>query len=307
MAVTMIYSDNTKLATELVTAARLFGPDVFGVSINDDEQTQALAATGIDVLKINRNDLYQADTGAVASALKQAADKVNAEIILLSSDRSGKELTGRLAQIMEAGCLTGVNAMTLNNGAVECTRNTLGGATVAVQLISTVQKVIALSPKSFGIAQTRHGGSVTDLTVDIEPTVKILETKAKNLESVDISQAEVLVAVGQGLNRQSDLVVVESIAKALNAEVACSKPVATDKKWMSEERVIGISGKICKPELAVLMGISGQVQFTVGIRDAKTIIVVNNEEKAAICDMADYVLVADLEDVLPELENAIVK
>lgn len=306
MAVILIYSDNPKLAAELVTAARLLGPDVFGASINDDYQAQSLAATGISVLKISRSDLCQADTGAVAVALKQAADKVNADMVLLSSNRAGKELSGRLAQIMEAGCLTGVNIISLNNGAVECTRNALGGATVAVQVIKTAKKVIAISPKSFNAAQTMEGGSITDFTVDIEPAVKILETKAKNLESVDISQAEALVAVGQGLDKQSDLARIDNIAKALNAEVACSKPVATDKKWISEERVIGISGKICKPELAIIMGISGQVQFTVGIRDAKTIVVVNNDENAAMCDMADYVLIDDLNNFIPEFDKALI-
>lgn len=83
--------------------------------------------------------------------------------------------------------------------------------------------------------------------------------------------------------------------------MACSKPVATDKKWLSEERVIGLSGKQCKPDLAILLGISGQVQFTVGIRDAKTIVAVNSDENAVINQMADYVLTADLHEVVPEL------
>ena len=83
--------------------------------------------------------------------------------------------------------------------------------------------------------------------------------------------------------------------------MACSKPVATDKKWLSEERVIGLSGKQCKPDLAILLGIYGQVQFTVGIRDAKTIVAVNSDENAVINQMADYVLTADLHEVVPEL------
>ena len=94
---------------------------------------------------------------------------------------------------------------------------------------------------------------------------------------------------------------VEELANKLGGQVACSKPVATDKKWLSEERVIGLSGKQCKPDLAILLGISGQVQFTVGIRDAKTIVAVNSDENAVINQMADYVLTADLHEVVPEL------
>ena len=67
----------------------------------------------------------------------------------------------------------------------------------------------------------------------------------------------------------------------------------------------GLSGKICKPELAIILGVSGQVQFNVGIRDAKTIVSINNDEKAYMNQMADYVLIADLKEVLPELKKAI--
>ena len=79
--------------------------------------------------------------------------------------------------------------------------------------------------------------------------------------------------------------------------------MATDKKWLSEERIIGLSGKKCKPQLAILMGISGQVQFTVGIRDAKTIVAVNSDENATINQMADYIITADLLDVVAQMNQ----
>ncbi|MGB4303639.1 MAG: FAD-binding protein, partial [Syntrophomonadaceae bacterium] len=88
-------------------------------------------------------------------------------------------------------------------------------------------------------------------------------------------------------------------------EVACTKPVATDKKWLSEERIIGLSGKKCKPQLALLFGISGQVQFTVGIRDARVIASINTDENASMNQMADYILTADLKEVLAEMNKAL--
>lgn len=188
---------------------------------------------------------------------------------------------------------------------VKCVRNALGGATVATQIIQTQKQVIAIVPKSFALAENSLG-SEQDLSVEITPTVKFIESKPKAGDSVDIEAVEVLVAIGQGLEDQADLKTVESIAKKLGGEVACSKPIATDKKWLSEERIIGLSGKKCKPELAILMGISGQVQFAVGIRDARTIVAINSDENATIMKMADYVLVADLKDVLPALEKSLV-
>ena len=120
---------------------------------------------------------------------------------------------------------------------------------------------------------------------------------------MDIGAAEILVIVGQGMEEE-DLHWAESIAKSLGGEIACSKPVATDRKWFPEDRIVGLSGKICKPRLAIIMGVSGQVQFTVGIRDADTIMAVNKDENASILQMADYAMVADLKELLPELAKS---
>ena len=304
----LICSDKTEIAKELLSAALLIGKDVYGVSINNDEQAGALAACGAQVLKINDARLSPVDTGAMAAALGQVVEKMSADVVLLSSNRTGKELAGRLAQLLDAGCLADVGKITVKDGIIECSRNALGGATVAVQAIKTARKVMSISPRAFSPAGAGPCGSISQMNVEVKSFgIKLLETREKNLERVDIEAADALVAVGQGMEDQNMLAQVSEIAAALHAEVACSKPVATDKKWLSEERVIGISGKICKPALALLFGISGQVQFTVGIRDAKTIVVVNKDENAAICDMADYVMIADLKDAIPALKDSLVK
>lgn len=308
MAGILVYSDKTSYALELITAAQMIAKDLGlplqAVSINDSAQADELAKR-IETYKVDNAAINLADTAAVAAALQQAAQKLSASIILLSSNRRGKELAGRLAQSLEAGCLSDVNSLKVNSGKIECLRNALGGATVAVQQIETENQVIAIMPKAFEPAP-ESSGSLNDLAVDIKASaIKVLEVKSKAGDSVDIEAADILVAVGQGMENQGDLAQVEAIAKALGGEVACSKPVATDKKWLSEERIIGLSGKKCKPSLAILMGISGQVQFTVGIRDAKTIVAINNDENADIMKMADYVMVADVEEVLPELLKAL--
>lgn len=304
MAGILIYSDKTSHAIELINAASLLGTDIKAISINDAAQSAELSAKGAAVSKIENPSISLADTAAVAEAIKQSVDQLGADIILLSSNRRGKELAGRIAQKIGAGCLTDVTSLQLHDGKVKCVRNALGGATVATQSIQTKKQVIAIVPKSFALAENGLG-SEQDLSVEINPTVKFIESKPKAGDSVDIEAAEVLVAIGQGLEDQADLKTVESIAKKLGGEVACSKPIATDKKWLSEERIIGLSGKKCKPELAILMGISGQVQFVVGIRDARTIVAINSDENATIMKMADYVLVADLKDVLPALEKSL--
>ncbi|MDR1159942.1 MAG: electron transfer flavoprotein subunit alpha/FixB family protein [Syntrophomonadaceae bacterium] len=309
MAGMLIYSDKQNIALELLTAARLLknatGLKINALTVNDDEQASALSGSGADVYKITDDGLSLADANVIAEIVKQAAEKAEADIIFLGSNRRGKELAGRLAQKMGAGCLTDVGGLAIEEGKIEYTRNSLGGATVARQQITTSRQVIALSPHAFEAAGTAAAGNILALdTTRPETAVKLAEIKNRNTGAVDIQNADILVIVGQGVEKE-DLAHASAIAKALGGEVACSKPVATDKKWFPEDVIVGLSGKQCRPQLAIIFGVSGQVQFTVGIRDAHTIAAVNNDENAFIFQLADYSMVADSKEVLPGLAKAL--
>ncbi len=268
----------------------------------DEEARQAAARWGA-LHRIPGIETRLADTGSVAGALAGAQKALFAPVVLLPSTRRGKETAGRLAQILGAGVLTDVHRMERGEGgAICCHRYALGGAAVSVQRIGTAVQVIALDPGSFEAAPERGPGPVNELSVPLpEGSVVLREARPRVRDTVDIAAADCLVAVGLGLDRKEDLALVERLARAVGGEIACSKPVATDRKWLPEDRIIGLSGKKCRPALAVLLGISGQVQFTVGIRDAKTILSVNTDENAAIMTLSDYVFIADLREILPEL------
>lgn len=310
MSAILIYSDKENLTLELLSGAQSIakeiGADVKVLSINNDAQADALSQKGAKVYAIKNDALNIADTAALAAALQEAAASLDCDTILLSSNRRGKELAGRLAQKLNAACLSDVNKVEVKNGKIECQRNSLGGATVAVQNAEVDKQVIAISPKTFEPASEVASGSIEALAVNVQSSgVKVLEVREKQSDAVDIEAAEVLLVLGQGLDNQNDIPLFEDLAKAIGAEVACTKPVATDKKWFSEERVVGLSGKICKPSLALLFGVSGQVQFTVGIRDAKTIITVNTDENAPMMSMSDYIWQGDLIEAVKELKQKI--
>ena len=94
---------------------------------------------------------------------------------------------------------------------------------------------------------------------------------------------------------------VEALARAIRAEVGCTRTLAADYGWLSEERLIGLSGKKCKPRLYLALGVSGQIQHTVGIAGARVIVAVNTDKEAPIFKLADYGIVGDLYRVVPEL------
>ncbi len=132
------------------------------------------------------------------------------------------------------------------------------------------------------------------------PKAKVLERKSKEAE-VDLSKAEVVVAVGRGLKRKEDLEMIRELAQILGGEVACTRPLSADLKWLPEERHVGMTGVRVKPKLYIALGISGQIQHVVGFRDAGTVISVNIDPDAPIFEVSDYGAVADLYEVVPLL------
>jgi electron transfer flavoprotein alpha subunit len=148
MATVLIYSDKASMALELLTAAREVGAAaVKAVTINDNAAAQDLVGAGAEVFAIDNDAINLADTAAVASALAQAIEQLGTDVVFLSSNRRGKEVAGRLAQIIQAGCLTDVTALQSNGDQIECQRNALGGATVATQTITQAKKVIVIRPQ----------------------------------------------------------------------------------------------------------------------------------------------------------------
>jgi electron transfer flavoprotein alpha subunit len=239
------------------------------------------------------------DGAAVAEIIKQVAEKQGSDILLLTADRRGKELAGRLGQKLGAGVLTDVAGLCLRDGAVVASRNALGGAVVQEAVVTSGAQILALVTRSFPEAAPVPG-SAEYLEISAPSSLELLDVRPKSRDSVDISAAETLLVMGCGFENQGDVETVEALAKRLQGGVGCSKPLAADRKWFGDDRIIGISGKTCKPGLAILLGISGQVQFWAGIRDAKIIVAVNSDENAPIMAMSDYALTMDVRSFLAE-------
>ncbi|MBP1634265.1 MAG: etfA [Acidobacteria bacterium] len=119
-------------------------------------------------------------------------------------------------------------------------------------------------------------------------------------QAVDLSQAARIVAVGRGIKEQSKIALVEELARALDAEIAASRPIC-DAGWLPLERQVGSSGQTVTPKLYLALGISGAIQHAVGMKGSRTIVAVNKDPEAPIFELADYGIVGDLFEVVPEL------
>ena len=125
-------------------------------------------------------------------------------------------------------------------------------------------------------------------------------------QAVDLTRADVIVAVGRGIKSQENLALVQGLADALGAELAASRPIC-DAGWLPIDRQIGSSGQTVAPKLYIALGISGAIQHLVGMKNASTIVAVNKDPEAPIFDIADYGIVGDLFEVVPVLTEEIKK
>jgi electron transfer flavoprotein alpha subunit len=274
------------------------------------ERAAKYFAYGAENVYISEADAFNVFyTDVYADAICQIADTYGLNIIVMGSTRRGKDLAGRVAQKMEAGCATDIIDVELKGRDVMLHRYMLGGNTVTSELIKTPKKVFAVMPKAFALGEKQPpNGKIVEPDLKVKDSkYTLVERKEKVGESVNLEDAQTLVCVGRGLDKKEDLSIIEDLAKALKGEIGCSRPLSHEVRWLPEDREVGLSGKKCKPSLCFSVGISGQIQHTVGIRDSKIIAAINKDKNAPIFKMADYGIVGDLYEVIPKIVEEIGK
>jgi electron transfer flavoprotein alpha subunit len=125
-------------------------------------------------------------------------------------------------------------------------------------------------------------------------------------QAVDLSKAEVIIAIGRGIKGQEHIALAEKLAEVLGGDIAASRPIC-DAGWLPIDRQIGSSGQTVAPKLYVALGISGAIQHLVGMKNAGTIVAINKDPEAPIFDIADYGIVGDLFEAVPALTEELKK
>jgi len=308
MAELLVYSEKIETARELVAGgkevATALGLGLSAAALGPGAGAAAseLAAAGADTVYVSEDAAFEGwPADAVAAGLAQISEQAGASVVLVGSTRRGKETAPRLAQKLGAGCVTDVNSLAAEGGDLVAGRYAFGGATVAREKVTTPVKVFAVMPKTFSAEGATAGvGAVQNVSLTLESRVTVVARRAKEGDHVNLDAAPLIVGVGRGFNAREDLVLGDELAGALGAVVGCTKSLA-DFEWLGEDRIIGLSGAKTAPDLYLSVGVSGQIQHTVGVAGAKLIAAVNKDKEAPIFGLADYGIVGDLYEVVPAL------
>jgi electron transfer flavoprotein alpha subunit len=183
-------------------------------------------------------------------------------------------------------------------GKLQARVKTKGSGTVFVSVQSG-----AFPADGVAAGEAAVGALAVDLS-GVRPDREILGVEDVAGEKVDLTKADVIVAVGRGIGGADKLGPVEELARVLGAEIGASRPVI-DNGWLPRDRQIGSSGQTVAPKLYIAAGISGAIQHLVGMKGSSVVVAINKDPGAPIFTIADYGIVGDVHEVLPALTEAI--
>jgi electron transfer flavoprotein alpha subunit len=237
--------------------------------------------------------------------LAETARHEDPDLFLIAATARGKEMAARVAARLETGLCSGCIGLEFDQGKklLKMERMVFGGAAVQSLICTTRPQMATIPPRTFEPAAIQEGrkGTIIELPPAPFSAVKVIKRSPKRKEAVNITEARIVVCVGRGMNDKADVELARQLAHVLGGEVACTRPIAEELRWLPEEVYLGISGKKIKPDLYIGLGVSGQIQHVTGIRDSKVILAVNRDENAPIFEAADYGIVGDLYQVVPKL------
>ncbi|GBC71547.1 Caffeyl-CoA reductase-Etf complex subunit CarE [Candidatus Calditenuaceae archaeon HR02] len=230
--------------------------------------------------------------------------KVEPSLVLGPSKKVFRELFARVAHNLASPCLTDCTSLEFSGGRLVVERPFLGGGYVERLAVKKLPAFLTIQmtgrrPK----IRERNGPEKVELSKPSSEDFSLRRVSVERVErgGADLAKARIVVSVGRGFKRREDLKLAEELAQLLGADLACSRPLASDLGWMPEEKHVGLSGKWISPQLYIAIGISGQVQHMVGVRNSRIIVAVNNDTSAPIHREADYSVPLDLYQFIPAL------
>jgi electron transfer flavoprotein alpha subunit len=279
-------------------AAAILGSNIKGLA-------EKLASRVKSVLVMDDPRLANYNSEVYCQALSSLINDQKPLLTLIGHTTSGMDLAPGLAARLNLPLSTACIDLKLSEGKLTAVRQMYDGKVNAdIVYVSSSGYMATVRPGSFPAeGPDAAGGEVKEVVVNLKDDgkIKFIESIEAALGGVDITQADILVSVGNGIGDKKNIPIVEELATILGGRLSCSRPIV-DKKWLPKEHQVGSSGKTVKPKVYLAIGISGSFQHLMGLKGG-TIIAINKDPKAPIFRVADYGIVGDLFQIVPVLKE----
>jgi electron transfer flavoprotein alpha subunit len=304
-----------KTSLEAIAAAQKLAGDIgtkaSAVVLGASSLANEIAVYDLEkVISAENDQLTEYTPDAYADALEKVIRATNPSYVIMSHTYLARDFAPKVAARFQKGLIGDCIRMHVDGGQATFTRRIFLGKLDA-DVVSEGEPPTFVTFQSGAFrgdqAAKGSGASVESMNVEVgevrmKPEAPFQEAK----QAVDLSKADIIVAVGRGIKSKDNLAMAEKLAEALGGELAASRPIC-DSEWLPIDRQIGSSGQTVAPKLYVAIGISGAIQHLVGMKNSQTIVAINKDPEAPIFDIADYGIVGDLFEAVPVLTEEIKK
>ena len=276
------------------------GVKVSGLVFNCSD-TDSLKKYGADkIITIDNSDFEKFSSKKYSHALAEVIKSENSSVVILSSSADSKFLGAHLSGITDSSYVSNVVGIPESISPFVVKRTCFTNKAFSSTEMIDGLRIISVSSNSFGMIESFNDSTVENFSpekVDSnQRTIKI----EKETGSITIADADIVVSAGRGLKGPENWEMIESLADTLGAATACSKPVS-DMGWRPHSEHVGQTGKPVSSNLYIAIGISGAIQHLAGINSSKVKVVINSDPEAPFFKAADYGVVGDAFEVIPEL------
>ena len=296
----------TRATRELITIAEGLGSTTCAVGLGPENAAAARGLPTTKALVVADEALATYSPDGWAKVLDGLAESRGPSVVLAPATTRGRDLAPRLAALRGSGVASDLTVLERDGEALVASRPIYAGKAIAAVRIDGAPAVATMRPNSAPPKEGEGSPEVSEapLAEGYAPRARVVGVERAESERPDVAEADRIVSGGRGMGSPEHFALIEELADRIGAAVGASRAVV-DAGWRPHGDQVGQTGKTVSPSLYIACGISGAVQHLAGMKTAKTIVAINKDAEAPIFAVADYGIVGDVFEILPQLTEAL--